>query len=179
MGNRNTSYAKNSTLNRFFLMFLLILSSFAAYGHKYYVSIAELEYNAEKNRIEGSLKMTAHDFEEVLEAKFGKRMEIENIADTSAAGIYMKTYLTDHFKLYSGGKQSMPLYIGKEVTVRQELYFYFTLTSIVNPKEVKITNTILFAQFAQQQNIVHYKYKEQTKSVTLVSSKKHGKITFD
>jgi hypothetical protein len=160
-------------------MFLVTLSSFAAYGHKYYVSITELEYNAEKNRIEGSLKLTAHDFEEVLEAKFGEKMEIENIADTSAAGIYMKNYLIDHFKLYSGGEQAVPSYLGKEVNVRQELYFYFTFTSIVNPKQIKITNTILFAQFAQQQNIVHYKYAERTKSVTLVSSKKHGKITFD
>ena len=166
-------------INRLFILLILTSCSFAAFGHKYYVSIAELEYNATKNRIEGSLKMTAHDFEEVLNEKFGKKMEIENIVDTSDAGIYMKTYLTDHFKLYSEGEQAIPNYVGKEVNLRQDLFFYFTFTGIVNPKKVKIINTILFAQFPHQQNIVHYKYHERTKSITLVPSKKHEKISFD
>lgn len=166
-------------INRLFLILFLSSCSFAAFGHKYYVSIAELEYNASKNRIEGSLKMTAHDFEEVLKEKFGKPLEIESVADTSVAGIYIKSYLVDHFKLYSGGVQAIPAYVGKEVTLRQELFFYFTFTGINNPKEIEIINTILCAQFPQQQNIVHYKYQERTKSVTLVSSKKHEKIVFD
>ncbi|NOQ71424.1 MAG: hypothetical protein GQ574_05460 [Crocinitomix sp.] len=167
------------SINRFFLILFFTSCSFAAFGHRYFVSIAELEYNSSKNRIEGSLKMTAHDFEEVLREKFGKPLEIENIADTSVAGIYMKTYLTDHFKLYSGGIQAIPVYVGKEVNLRQDLFFYFTFTGISNPKEIKIMNSILLAQFPQQQNIVHYKYQERTKSVTLVSSKKHETITFD
>ncbi|MFT5820227.1 MAG: hypothetical protein ACI8ZM_001466 [Crocinitomix sp.] len=166
-------------INRLFLILFFTSCSFAAFGHKYFVSIAELEYNASKNRIEGSLKMTAHDFEVVLKEKFGKSLEIENIADTSTVGIYMKTYLVDHFKLYSGGIQAIPTYVGKEVTLRQDLFFYFTFTGLTNPKEIEIINTILYAQFPQQQNIVHYKYRERTKSVTLVSSKKHEKIVFD
>ena len=166
-------------IQRCFILLFFTSCSFAAFGHKYFVSIAELEYNASKNRIEGSLKLTAHDFEVVLEERFAKALEIEKIADTSVVGSYIKNYLSDHFKLYSGGIQAIPSYIGKEVNLRQELFFYFTFTGINNPKEIEVINSILFAQFPKQQNIVHYKYQERTKSVTLVSSKKHEKITFD
>lgn len=161
------------------LFILLLLFAGQVFAHKFYVSIAELEYNSEKARIEGSLKVTAHDFEAMLENKFGKKFYLEEVADTSKVGLYIQSYLADRFKLYSSGKQATPNYVGKEVTLRQDAYFYFTFTNVTNPASIKIVNTVLFGQFPKQQNIVHYRYKEQTKSVTLVPSKIHEKITFN
>ncbi len=161
------------------LFLIAIVAAGNIFAHKYYVSIAELEYNEEKNRIEGSLKMTAHDFELVLENKYDRKIDLEQVKDTSKVGGDVQAYLAEHFKLYSGGKQAVPNYLGREVTLRQDLFFYFTFTGVLDPKDVKLVNTVLFELFPQQQNIVHYKYMERTKSLTLVPSKIHGKIKFD
>ena len=161
------------------LLFMAILMSSTVFGHKFYVSIADLKYDEEQNRIEGSLKMTAHDFEDLLSNKFEREIDLEEVADTSKVGRYVQTYLAKHFEVYSGGKRAIPNYLGKEITLRQELFFYFTFTQVVNPKEIKVVNTLLFEMFPKQQNIVHYRFKEQTKSVTLVPLKTHEKIKFD
>lgn len=158
---------------------LFVFIANVCFSHKYYVSITELEYDAEQNRIEGALKMSAHDFEHVLEDKFEKHIELEKVDDDSEIGKYMQLYLSQHFKLYSGDVQSKPTYLGKEITVTQDLYLYFTFSNIVKPSSIKVINTLLFELFTAQQNIVHYKYKDQTKSVTLVPSKTMETISFN
>lgn len=165
-------------MKRFSLILVLVLTNFC-FGHKYYVSIADLEYDGIKQRIKGALKLTAHDFEHVLENKFNRTIELENVTDDSEVGQYMQVYLANHFKLFSEGTQATPFYLGKEITPTQDLYLYFTFTNVSNPRSIKVTNTLLFDHFSAQQNIVHYTYKEQTKSVTLVRSKKTNTIHFD
>ncbi len=158
--------------------FLILLTN-ALFAHKFYVSIADLAYNESKQRIEGSLKMTAHDFEEVLKAKFNKSFLMEDIADSSVVGRYAQLYLAQNFKVFSGDKELIPKYLGKEVSLTQDLYFYFSFSNVPNPKSIKLYNTLLFDYFPKQQNIVHYTYNHQTKSVTLVPTKNNDSIIFE
>lgn len=160
------------------LLITLLLSGFA-FSHKFYVSITDLEYNSEKERIEGSMKLTAHDFEEVLKSHFDRKILIDEVSDTSEVGSFMQQYLASHFRIISDGVAAEPHYMGKEVNLRQELYFYFTFTGVKSPTNIEVMNTVLFGLFPSQQNIVHYRFKERTKSVTLVPSKTHGKIYFE
>lgn len=162
-----------------FLTSLLFLCSSSIFAHKFYVSIADLAYNDIKGRIEGSLKLTAHDFEEVLKAKFNRSFLMEEVQDSSIVGRYVQLYLTQNFKVFSEGKELVPNYLGKEVSLTQDLYFYFTFSAIPNPQSIKIYNTILFDLFPKQQNIVHYTFKHQTKSVTLVPTKNNDIIVIE
>ncbi|MGV6861645.1 MAG: DUF6702 family protein [Putridiphycobacter sp.] len=155
---------------------LLFVLSFG-FAHKTYVSIANMEYNPELTQIEVSLKLTAHDFEHVLENTFKKTYHIENVADSSEVGQYIQNYLKRHITVYSNEKQADFNYVGKEVTVRDELFFYFTFTKVADPKTIKVSNTILFELFTKQQNIIHYKYQNKTKSVTLITSKNEETIS--
>ncbi|WP_070136837.1 DUF6702 family protein [Crocinitomix algicola] len=160
-----------------FFTFLLFVNS--AWSHKFYVSITDLVYNESKDRIEGSIKLTAHDFEKILSEKFNKKIVLEEVNDSSEIGRYIQYYLYENFKLKSKGIAAAPNYFGKEITLEQDLYIYFTFTNIADPKLVEIKNTVLLYHFPQQQNIVHYRYKELTKTITLVADKVHEKITFD
>ncbi|HIP36772.1 MAG TPA: hypothetical protein EYG85_07940 [Crocinitomix sp.] len=160
-----------------FFIIVTLLTVNLSLAHKTYVSIANMEYNSKVKQIEVSLKLTAHDFEHVLKAKFNKHYHIENIADTSRVGLYIQNYIKLHFKVFSEQKQCSFKYIGKEVNVRDELYFYFTFSNVINPKNILVNNTFLFELFKKQQNIIHYKYANQTKSVTLVVSNPKMKIT--
>jgi hypothetical protein len=164
---------------KFALSLLISCLSVFSFGHNYYVSIANMEYKEAENQVDVSLKMTAHDFEYLLEMKYNQRLHIENIADSSEIGRYIQVYLAENFVLISGGDTAMLNYVGKEVTLRDELFFYFSFTHIRDPKTIQIKNQLLFTLFTQQQNIVHYKYGEKTKSVTLVPSAHSAEIKID
>lgn len=160
------------------LIMLLMIAAANGFSHKFYISIADMEYNEEKERIEVSLKMTAHDFEWVLEQRFKSRCTIEEIADSSEVGEYAQDYIRQNFQLFSQNEQCLFTYIGKEVTNTEELYFFFTFSMIKNPAHINIISNLLFSISDLQQNIVHYKYKNQRKSLTLVPSQNKGELKF-
>ncbi|MEX1002098.1 MAG: DUF6702 family protein [Crocinitomicaceae bacterium] len=162
-------------------LFTAILFLFLSplFGHKFYVSIADMEYDEADKKINVSLKMTAHDFEYILELKYGKKIHLEEYSDTSAVMDYSKLYLKQNFKLFSGGEQCPMIFVGHELTLRDELYFYFSFAPVKDPSAIKIVNKLLFSLSDQQQNIVHYRYKNVTKSVTLISSQSEDELLFE
>lgn len=161
------------------LIALALCLSFSGYSHKYYMSIADMEYNEEEGKINCSLKLIAHDFEQILEQKYEKRVLMENVTDTSEIGMFVIEYLNEHFQVWSGGSQCVMEYVGKEVTLRDDLYFYISFWGVAEPKGIKVKNSLLCKEFASQQNIVHYRYKDQTKTVTLVLSQTEEEILMD
>lgn len=138
-----------------------------------------MEYDSTRKQINVSLKMTAHDFEMVLERKFGGNIELEAVKDSSDVDLYIKQYLSHNLQLSSGGKRLTMNYLGKEVTNRDDLYFYLYYTEVGDPTTIDIKNKLLFSVSDQQQNIVHYKYGDRTKSVTLIPAKSEETITFN
>ena len=165
--------------NRLFILLAGLVISTNLFGHKYYVSITNMEYKEADNKIDVSLKMTAHDFEHLLELKFNTMVNIEEVADSSEIGLFVVNYIKENFTVSSAGVLANFSYHGKEVTIRDDLYFYMSFSNIISPKTIQIKNKLLFSLFAQQQNIVHYKYGEQTKSLTLVPAQSEGEIKID
>ncbi|MBK9192115.1 MAG: hypothetical protein IPM77_11725 [Crocinitomicaceae bacterium] len=163
-------------MKKYAITFVTIILAFASHAHNYFVSTANMEYDDSTKQIEVSVKMTAHDFEHVLEMKYQQRLHIENIADTSEIGKYIQEYLKENFVVSCGEKTGDFNYYGKEVTLRDELFFYFSFSNITNPDAMHIKNTLLFTSFTQQQNIVHYKYGTKSKSVTLVLAKPEAEL---
>ena len=127
----------------------------------------------------GELKLTAHDFEMVLERKFERKIVLEEVVDSSKEAGYIRQYLKVNFQLFSQEQQLEMSYLGYEVNNKDELYFYFFFKDVPDPTTIKIINKLLFSISDQQQNIVHYKYSGQTKSVTLISAKSEDRITFN
>lgn len=160
------------------LMLCVFLVSMNATAHKFYISIANMEYNEESERIDVSLKMTAHDFERILIKKFEKSIHIEQVKDDSEIGKYCIAYIRQNFTVMSNNQQAEFKYLGKEIDNREDLFFYFSFLKIGDPKSLNIVSNLLFSISDDQQNIVHYKYKDQTKSVTLVPSQNKADINF-
>jgi len=165
--------------SKLILSILLMFASLFASAHKSFISISNMEYNETTKEIEVSLKLTAHDFEHVLEKKFGKQIHIENVIEGTEVDKFIINYISKHFNIQSESEKGLFNYIGREVTIKDELFFYFTIKNVKNPLKIVVKNTFLFEIFQQQQNIIHYKLKGKTKSLTLVSLKKEGILFFD
>lgn len=160
-------------------LFAIVISTGSLFAHSYYVSTTNMEYNTQTETIDVSIKTTAHDFEHILESKYNLRIHIETIADSSEIGLYIQSYLNENFTIKSNEILATQKYIGKEVTLRDELFFFISFSGVKNPEAIQIKNTLLFTQFAQQQNIVHYKLGDLSKSVTLVASKPEAELKFE
>ena len=161
------------------LVILSVVCCMPLFAHKFYISIGEMEFNQEKNRIDVSLKMTAHDLEEVIGQKFGRKIDIMKISDTSEVFIYFKDYLAQNFRVYSTDEQLLFSYLGKEIKNTEDLFVYFSFLNPKNPAKLKVISNLLYSISDLQQNIVHYKYLNQTKSVTLVASENQADIIFE
>lgn len=166
-------------MKKIFLIFIILTSVKSVYSHKSYISISDYEYNSKTKEIEASLKITAHDFEYILEKKFNKRIHIEQIVDSSIVGQYLQLYLKKNIQISSAGQQTEFNYVGKQVNLRDELHFFFTFKHVLNPSSILVRNTLLFDLFSKQQNIIHYKYGGVLKSITLFADKSSGKIDFN
>ena len=166
-------------MSKIFVTFLLLFLAFPAMAHKHYMSIANMEYNSKLRQIEVSLKLTAHDFEHILENKFNKRIHIENVNDSSEIGQYIIAYLADNINLTSANQKGKLNYVGKEVTVRDDLFFYFTFTEVLDPSHIILQNSILFQLFSKQQNLMHYKYNGKTTSITCTKVSPSGTIKLE
>ncbi|MFT4600475.1 MAG: hypothetical protein ACI857_000649 [Arenicella sp.] len=162
-----------------FLLAMFLGFGSLTFAHKFFISIADMEYNEDKQKINVSLKVTAHDFELVLRRKFKKDLHLEEVEDSSSVGKYYQAYLNHNFKLYNDGVRLPQVFLGKEVTNREDLYFYFSFINVTNPAMIKVVSNLLSSVSDVQQNIVHYKYQNQTKSVTLLPSQNEAEIKFD
>lgn len=152
---------------------LFLFLSLNVYAHKHYISITEIEWKAESGVFEASLKLTAHDFEHMLEDEGLSSIHIEKMKEGDEH--YKKTLsiLTRDFRVYTGEEQCEIQFVGWEVTTDDQLFLYlkFVPQTKIDFNEVTISQNILFAKFSQQQNIVHFKHEDEVKSETLITDK--------
>jgi hypothetical protein len=87
--------------------------------------------------------------------------------------------LKHNFRVSSEEEALILSYLGKEIKNTEDLYVYFSFLKPKNPAKLKVVSNLLYSISDLQQNIVHYKYLNQTKSVTLVASENHAEITFE
>jgi hypothetical protein len=157
----------------------VLFVAFNGFSHKYYVAIANMEYNEKDQQIDVFLKATAHDFQHLMEMTFKERMDLDTVSQNKKYSSFIESYLKENFIVTSLDQPASFEYIGMEVTERLNIFFYFSFKEVLNPKKIKIASKFLFDFFKDQQNIVHYKYGEQTKSVTLVPALSVAEIKFD
>ncbi len=157
---------------------MIMALSLTSFGHKHYISIANLEYNPKLKQVEVSLQLTAHDFEHILETKFNRHIHMEDVKDSSDVDLFIRSYINQHIHLTSGHQKAKLNYVGKEVDVRDQLFFYFTFTKVLDPSHIILQNSILFQLFSKQQNLMHYKFNGITKSVTCTKDLAEGEIKF-
>lgn len=152
---------------------LFVLFVFNGFAHKHYVSITEIEWKAEKQVFQSSIKLTAHDFEHFLEDEGLPEIHIEHMKEGDEHHKKTMQLLTQHFRVYAGEEQCEIRWLGWEVNEEDELFLYieFVPQSVNEFKEVTVAQNLLFAKFPAQQNIVHFSSNGQLQSETLIPEK--------
>ncbi len=157
-------------------MFTLVWG-YVAFFHPFYISLTDIRYNPEAKSVEIAQRIFWDDLEVALAKTYDKKVDFLNPDDPDQLEALLEDYLTAHNQIHINGKKVQLMYLGHEVE-EDAAWFYLEAKKIAKPKSVQITNTLLFSQFEDQQNIVNFYMDEKPKSLLLDKRKETGSLNF-
>ena len=139
--------------------------------HKYYVSITEATYNAEKQTFEISIKFIGHDLEKALANAGAPELYLGTPKEIEKADFYLKQYIDKRLHIVVDGESLQYTFVGKEINNDDFIYCYIESTKIDEPKKVLIKNTLLTEIFNEQANTVYLTVGDKKVNYTLNKDK--------
>jgi hypothetical protein len=159
------------------LLFLFVLPLFAFTAHKYYLSLTQIEFNEKHQSIEVIINVFIDDIESTLNKLHDKKFQLKTKNEISDSDTYFYSYLKDHVQFKVNGESVSYKYVGKEYD-GDIVYFYLEIKNISSVKEIDIDNSLLVADFPEQQNLIKSKVQGKHKSVLLTKKKQHTVLTY-
>ena len=150
------------------LTFIAFFTS--SFFHPFHVSICEIELDAESKALQISEHVFLDDLEETLNKLYNVRLDIVNPENKQLRDSLIQDYLLSHLIVTVDGKQRKRAYLGHEIE-KDALWCYIEYYGIKKMKNLRITNTIFFDMYDDQNTLIHMKHNGNTKSKRLTSSK--------
>lgn len=154
----------------------LCLTSFTTL-HKYYVSVTDIEYDAESNAVQITSRVFFDDFERLLQERYEENLKLENPSHGKKIDWYIEKYFHKKMKINIDGQDQELVFVGREIE-DDLLYCYFEIEGVEPTKSITITNSILLDLFNNQQNITHINVKSKKKSFLFVNGNAKGVLNF-
>ncbi len=144
---------------RWMLCFSLLL--FAAVGsawkqapHPFFISVTEINHNAETKSVEVSCKMFTDDLEGALKKSLQASVDFSSAAQQERAGVLLNQYVQQHLHIIADGKKLPLRFVGFEREA-ESVYCYFEIAGVPLVRKLEITTSLL-QDFTQEQiNIIH------------------------
>ena len=141
-------------LTALFIICLLTLSATAnvsAKRHRFHTTLTRIDYNAKEKNFEIIIKMFTHDLMPLLEKRGGKNLDLEKSPE---ADKLILEYINENFVLSDKNDAAKTLkWIGKDFDT-DEVRVFLETGSTENLEGYKLKNTLFFADFPEQTNIV-------------------------
>ncbi|MEL6671258.1 MAG: DUF6702 family protein [Bacteroidota bacterium] len=167
-------------MKKVFWLALMAFSTLLVTGsatHPFYVSVSEIQHNAQSGRLEISMRMFVEDLELALEDRGHKGLYLGLEKESPEAESYVDQYIRRYLKIELNGEALEWTFLGKEME-GEAIWCYLESAEIDTPQKVKISNRLLFDTCEGQQNIVHLKTATRTKSLRLNEAIPEGTIEF-
>jgi len=156
----------------------LILLAFAFFFHPFYVSVSELNYNAQSKSMEITVRCFADDLEEALRSENrGLKVDLVQVPRQPLTDSAIARYMRKHFGVKADAAALSPNMVGAEMN---DGYFWIYLEApqATVPKQVEVHNTILYAQKKEQNNLHHVKVNNERKSYRLANPESSFTLDF-
>lgn len=144
--------------------------------HPYYVSVTEIEYNAQKAELGVACKFFIDDLEEAIrDAGAGKTDLIKG--DKTRNTKWMEAYLSDHLGILADGKKINLKFIGFELD-QEAIWCFLEAGSVTHFKKLSIRGDMLFELRKDQINLFHATVNGTRKSHRLVMPDRSFSLDF-
>jgi uncharacterized protein involved in tellurium resistance len=144
--------------------------------HPFHVSVCDVEINSEAKAVQISQRIFLDDLELTLNNTFGTRLIIDDESTKVARDSLIELYLKDRLIVLIDGKKKTARYLGSEFE-QDGIWCYIEIEGVKKVKQVEVTSTILYEEFDDQANIIHFKSGDYEKSVKL--DEKNPQVTFE
>lgn len=145
--------------------------------HPFYISLTDMVYNPESERIEIAQKIFWNDLEVALANEYQEPVDFLNPKQPERLEEILENYLLEKNKLKMHGKPLSLSYLGYEIE-EDAAWFYLESEQVELAKEIFITNELLIDEFPSQQNIVNFYINKKPKSLITHKDKTEGVLKF-
>ncbi|QLG44319.1 DUF6702 family protein [Costertonia aggregata] len=163
-------------LKKVLILFLLPLFAFTV-GHKFYVSVTNINYDDEDKALQITSRIFIDDLEKVLGERYGISAKLATDDESKIAQEYVEKYLKTKFLVAIDGETVTYDYLGSKYD-KDIIICYVEVSNVDFSKisSVTVENEILTDLFDEQQNVVHFKYNGKKKSFVLMRGNTKGML---
>jgi hypothetical protein len=148
-------------------------------GHKFYVSVTNVEYSDKDKAIQITSRIFIDDLEKALEERYGFEALLGTPEENKKTDVYLEKYLRAKFALKINGRVADYNFLGKKVENDLVICFIEILNEpLEKVSSLEVQNEILMDVFEEQKNIVHLKMGGKKKSFILIRESNKGMLNF-
>ena len=140
-------------------------------AHPIHVSMTEVSYYTNSNTIELSIRIFTDD----LQRAVGLTPNGELPRNYPGADALIWNYISKNIALYEPNGKSIPIEYAEAIASGDAIWIYLEATDIIDPVDLKMTNSVLHDIFDDQTNMVKVTGKNKA---TFVMDKKIQEINF-
>ncbi|RZS91948.1 DUF6702 family protein [Aquimarina brevivitae] len=145
--------------------------------HKFYVSVTQIEYDAEEESLQIISRIFIDDIEDLIQVRYDESIVLSPVKESEKVNAYVENYFSQKFELQVNGTPVDYTFLGKEYK-EDMMICYLEVKNIKALHSITVKNLILTDLFEEQKNIVHLKKGEQRKSLMLESGNGSGMLKF-
>ena len=163
-------------LTLFFILFFAI-TSFNKNKHPFHVGSVEYSYNNSSKTFEVSGKFFIDDLENALNKNSKKSLRFQDTKFKKDITDALKIYALNNLKLKANGKLLKLNYIGFEEE-NESVNIYLESEKVASPKKMETVVSMLYNEFDDQMNIIHFVINKVRKSEKLTYPDQYSMKTF-
>jgi hypothetical protein len=146
--------------------------------HPLYITVTEINYNAEDKNLEISCKIFTDDFENALTGIHHSKIDLSAPKDKAVADKHVYDYIKSNLQIKLDGKPVNLEFVGFEKET-DAVWSYLQVSNTTKaPKTVDIYNTLLYDAYDKEINLMHVSVGGTRKSSRLNYPDKEAKFQF-
>lgn len=145
--------------------------------HKFYVSVTQIDYVAEKQSVQIITRVFLDDLEDALSARSGEAIRIPADEKNTQFDVQIKEYLSSKIQVSINGKAAKINFIGKSLDLDM-MIVYLEIPKVESIKSINIQNSMLIELFEEQQNIIRTNINQIKKSFILIAQERSRMLNF-
>ena len=160
------------------IIFAMLLFASFSWLHEFHVSLTEIRYNPESERMEVSLRIFPDDMDRALMEHYGITSGLLTAQEHVAADSLLEIYLLELFRIDLDGAPLPLSYLGKEAE-SDVMWCYLESKALEKPDEIAVNNAILTEIFEDQVNIIQVYFGKWNRGMLLRREDPRGSLIID
>ena len=154
-----------------FLITLFSLTSFHSVDHKFYLSVTQMEFDADKNRITAISRVFVDDLEETLRQRYDVHLALGTDREDAMASFYISRYVEQKLIVEMNNHPLKFTFAG--FTYQNDQIVLLSEFSVIpsDEYEIKVTNALIADAYSEQQNLVHFRMNQKKQSEVLTKER--------